>query len=427
MTLVYGNWSTNQTFILDTTPPFPPLVHAIPEYSTTSPIVVTGLGEPGCSLEIWLGTTAESLMASGIIVTVQPEGNWSVSAVPLQGEVTYIAAKQTDIVSNVSGMSNVQVTQIDLVAPSAEIIFAPVQVAYKLDDVIEITLVVSETLQSTPVLTLAPHGQSAIPITLTSLGNNAYSGTITILESYQDGVAVFSYTGTDMAGNIGTSITSGGSFVIDKAAPVFTLNAGTLVTNDDTRFFDGSVSDAVAGVGDVTISVNGAEPVICNIVGNTWSAPEITFVSGVNTVEVTATDNIGNSATVSAQIVKNVLPYAPHFTGIENIIATNNAQPTVVFVIPFDSDDALDLTDKVHFKLQTASDVDFTNNVVTYESRLNQAGWKVDCAVDGSGGVALSSDGTNLYGHYASYTFASSLTRQGDYYWRIAATDNVVG
>ena len=434
MALKYGEWSTTKLFTLDTQVSPAPVVDPIPAQSLGSPITVTGTGEPGATVEIWLGTSVDNLTASGLTAVVQPDGTWSVSNVPLNlSEATFIGAKQTDISNNVSPISNIQSTQMDAVAPTAAISLSPAYAAYGLNETITVTLTASEPLQAIPTLSFTPNGQTPIPVTLVAVpegSQTVFQGTIVIQASYAEGTAVFAYSGVDLASNVGTTITSGGSFVIDKVAPYITINPGTLITNDTTRVFSGEVSDGTSGVSIVKIALNGGIQLTCNVSGGIWTSPEIAFFEGVNEIVATAYDSAGlhgNFATASASIVHNVLPYAPYFTGAENPAASNDATPTFVFVIPADPDDALDETTTVHLWLQVARDALFTIDVANYRSRDSQAGWRIGTAADGTGGVAMPVAGTNLYGAFASFTLPVGLTLDGDYYWRVCATDNVVG
>jgi hypothetical protein len=96
---------------------------------------------------------------------------------------------------------------------------------------------------------------------------------------------------TDEAGNVGkfTQV-----LTVDLTAPALTVSSSD-VTNDDTPTIIGTTEVGAA----ISVSINGL-PVTTTLDGNGWSATSTVNLSdGTHNVFVTATDSVGNTATVS--------------------------------------------------------------------------------------------------------------------------------
>ncbi|GMV39898.1 MAG: hypothetical protein AMXMBFR64_16140 [Myxococcales bacterium] len=76
----------------------------------------------------------------------------------------------------------------------------------------------SEPLSAVPGLAFAPEGKGPTPIPLSGAGG-LYQGTLTVTPALGDGVGVFSFQGTDAVGNVGTTLTKGGTAIIDTTPP----------------------------------------------------------------------------------------------------------------------------------------------------------------------------------------------------------------
>jgi RHS repeat-associated protein len=84
---------------------------------------------------------------------------------------------------------------------------------------ITVTINVSESLGATPFFTITPLGGSPVAITLTKTGDLTYTGTLPVSSSTTSGLATATISLRDSAGNRGTTITSGGTVLIDTAGP----------------------------------------------------------------------------------------------------------------------------------------------------------------------------------------------------------------
>ena len=81
-----------------------------------------------------------------------------------------------------------------------------------------ITLTVSEPLVAPPTLTWAPFLLVGEPVSLDGSGL-VWTGEIAIVAGPNDGEATLAFSGTDGAGNVGTVITAGATFVVDTTPP----------------------------------------------------------------------------------------------------------------------------------------------------------------------------------------------------------------
>gem|GEM_PF-2427073 len=81
-----------------------------------------------------------------------------------------------------------------------------------------------------PGLTFAPAGGAPRPVALTYLVSSTWTGTAFIESYYSTGTASFVFTSTDVAGNRGSAITAGSTFLINTAVSGIT---GGIVTNSD--------------------------------------------------------------------------------------------------------------------------------------------------------------------------------------------------
>ena len=105
---------------------------------------------------------------------------------------------------------------VDGIAPSASIALSrpsPVSAG-----ALGITLTTSEPLVGAPTLTWGPELLVGEVVPLVGAGT-VWTGEITIVAGPNDGNTVFAWSGTDGAGNVGTAITAGKTFVVDTTPP----------------------------------------------------------------------------------------------------------------------------------------------------------------------------------------------------------------
>jgi hypothetical protein len=104
---------------------------------------------------------------------------------------------------------------IDNTSPTAKITInpsSPVGVT-----TVSVTLITSEPVMNAS-LSYTPQGGNPIEIILSG-SDTLWTGNFTVTTETPSGLATFSYSGTDYAGNVGHIITSGGSFLIDVIPP----------------------------------------------------------------------------------------------------------------------------------------------------------------------------------------------------------------
>lgn len=114
------------------------------------------------------------------------------------------------------------------------------------------------------------------------------------------GANLFSVQGQDKAGNWSTSAQA--SVKLDSTKPFLSItspatNPASLSSLKVT--LSGSVSDAGSAVASVSVSGQTAGSPSATITGATWRSAELTLKSGSNTLQVTATDGLGNATVVS--------------------------------------------------------------------------------------------------------------------------------
>jgi hypothetical protein len=84
---------------------------------------------------------------------------------------------------------------------------------------VNVTVRVSETLLTTPFLSIAPNGGTPIAIDLARVSDTEYSGAFDITENIPSGTAFAVFSARDLVGNRGTDIGAGGSLMIDADGP----------------------------------------------------------------------------------------------------------------------------------------------------------------------------------------------------------------
>ncbi|MBI2384690.1 MAG: hypothetical protein HYV14_01630 [Elusimicrobia bacterium] len=145
---------------------------------------------------VWLGTlTVTSAMNSGV------------GAFSFQG---------SDFVGNVGTSLTAGATALlDLAGPSGSIALVPASPVKA--GTVALSLNLTEPVPVAPQLAYVTASGSTVPVTLSGAGT-AWTGTLTIVPG-SDGPASFAFSATDALGNVGASLTAGGSFVILTEAP----------------------------------------------------------------------------------------------------------------------------------------------------------------------------------------------------------------
>ena len=166
-----------------------------------------------------------------------------------------------------------------------------------------------------------------IAITATGSGSE-FTGTYTPTEILADGshtVTVYAY---DFDGN--KSNVASVEFTVDTVAPELTITAPTadLVTNKSAGVIAGTTSDVTSNPVTVTITLNGNDLGAIPVTDGAFSK-DVTYISGKNTIVVTATDASGKYTTVTREVVLNTV--APTINEIT--ITPNPATSGATYII----------------------------------------------------------------------------------------------
>ncbi|MEK7558290.1 MAG: carboxypeptidase-like regulatory domain-containing protein, partial [Patescibacteria group bacterium] len=143
---------------------------------------------------------------------------------------------------------------VDFTAPTF-IVGADPSVTAKLGDV-KISIEASKDLVTPPIVKVRQHGGEAVLVKMEGAGQ-FFEGVYKILAGY-DGTATIEVSGSDRAGNRGTTITGGGTFSVGVNPPpapeiIFPLNK-TIATSSEITVRGSAREDSI-----VTLTVNGVE------------------------------------------------------------------------------------------------------------------------------------------------------------------------
>lgn len=103
---------------------------------------------------------------------------------------------------------------------------------------VNVTLNVSEALQTAPYLAIVPVGGAPLVVDLIKNNDTTYTGSFTIDGNTASGVASVIFSARDLVGNRGTDVQAGGSLKIDTEGPVLTgiqTLPGAPIKNDPAK------------------------------------------------------------------------------------------------------------------------------------------------------------------------------------------------
>ena len=177
---------------------------------------------------------------------------------------------------------------------------------------VTISVDVSENLQEAPTITVTQAGGKAVSLVMTGQGSH-YEGTYIISKGY-DGVANVTVSGTDVAGNVGTTIVSGGTFAVGinpPPAPSVVSPQNNVVVGTSMVAVAGTLprSDTVA-----VLLVNGIDTYVASSTQNgVFTISNIRLSKdtnhGLNVLSVRARDQTGlMSEAMPIQIKYNIAP-----------------------------------------------------------------------------------------------------------------------
>lgn len=205
-------------------------------YTTATPSfywTAEDIGGSGVALYRYILSTtaaADSLVQASGLVTASTTFT---APAPLADGVWYFQFCAQDGSGNISTVS-VLTARIDTQAPMASVALS--SASPLMSGTYSATLVLlgdRSPLAGTPTLAYTPAGGTASTITLANVSGSTWTGSFSINSRTPNGTAVFSFSAVDAAGNTGTAITSGGTFVVDTS--ISSSTTGTVVAPDDTQ------------------------------------------------------------------------------------------------------------------------------------------------------------------------------------------------
>ncbi|HOX21968.1 MAG TPA: fibronectin type III domain-containing protein, partial [Elusimicrobiales bacterium] len=87
-----------------------------------------------------------------------------------------------------------------------------------------VSMIVSKTLVSAPVLMVKLPGQPVSPVDLSPYSSTLWGGTLSISSSNASGTAQFSFEAIDLVGNVGSIVSSGAALTIDTQPPLAAIS-----------------------------------------------------------------------------------------------------------------------------------------------------------------------------------------------------------
>ncbi|WP_332309430.1 fibronectin type III domain-containing protein [Pseudomarimonas arenosa] len=160
--------------------------------------------------------------------------------------------------------------------PQGEFLENPLRVA---PGAVQVRLLVSEPLLTTPFLTITPDGGVPLGVTLLATSATEYSGSFTVGEYAKTGTAYAVFSARDAVGNRGTTVRSGASLILDTDGPrvtSLTIEPGEPVRADVqsqiTATFEADEMPADNALPVVRYKLSG--------VGREWTSVSSVLVSG---------------------------------------------------------------------------------------------------------------------------------------------------
>jgi hypothetical protein len=149
--------------------------------------------------------------------------------------------------------------------------------------------------------TLNISGTVSDPVSIASLTINGASvavsnGSFSTAITLQSGNNTVTVVASDSVGNVTTNTRI---ITLDQAAPI--LNVAVPADNSTTTQAVVTITGTVNETATVSIRINNGSPQSAEMTGNTFSAA-VNLTSGINTIDITATDQAGNISTAKRSI-----------------------------------------------------------------------------------------------------------------------------
>jgi len=170
-------------------------------YRATAPAMISTITAPSPALRAQAGVTGTAA-----------------DDLPPQDGLFYYGVTSLDLTGNESAPSNIAPASADRAIPTAAVVFLTTAPPLGPGS-FALRLTLSKVLAAPPLLTFTPAGQSPIPLTLSASSPTVWTGTLTVTAAMATGTGTFGFEGSDFAGNVGHTITSGGAAAIDTTPP----------------------------------------------------------------------------------------------------------------------------------------------------------------------------------------------------------------
>jgi RHS repeat-associated protein len=282
--------------------------------------------DPAASYSLYRSTDSEALV-EGSSVAANPllAGNLSsftYTDAPAIDNLYYYGATSVDGIGRESVLSNIAYALTDRVPPTAQILFSTSEPVGP--GVYSPQLLLSETLSAPPSLAFTPPGGQTFPLDIFPITDTLWQASVTITTSMSSGTALFSFQGTDLAGNTGTALSSAalvirtvgpvGTVILSKTSPVGPGALGITLSLDEPAASTPSLAILLSS-GSLPVPLSQTAP----FNGKNWFAsPDIatTTPNGTASFSYSASDQFGNlSSTLSggttAFIIATIPPTAP--------------------------------------------------------------------------------------------------------------------
>ena len=288
---------------------------------TTSP-TLTASASPSLTKigNVTITLTSNESLAVAPTVTVRQNGQGNSTTVAVnatggmswQGVYTAIGGFDGTASINVSGSDLASNTttqtmtfQVDTTSPSASIALSPSSPLKTGPFTLNLTITDASGITGTPVLSYSPAGQQSVPVALSG-SNKAWTGGGFIESIMSTGTATFSFSAVDAAGNAGTAVTSGNTFIINTAV---NGNTGGVVENSDNTNI---VVQPGTYNGGLVINIGTPNKTLPDIVEANSNTPKVAPIESQNLYrECNAYDSLTGSAVTTFASPITITMYYP--------------------------------------------------------------------------------------------------------------------
>jgi hypothetical protein len=192
---------------------------------------------------------------------------------------------------------------------------------------------------------------------LTTITNGSFSSVVTLI----DGANTVTIIATD---NVSNSSTDNRAITLDRTAPTVTVTApaDNSVTNATFTAVSGGTNDPTATV---VVKINGGSAANATMNGSSFDAT-LNLVAGMNTIEIIATDQVGNISSSKRTITSDTTVPTLSVTNPVQDISTAQSNVTLVGTVidPITTSTVTIVCDGVPYSPAVAADGSFSQNLV---------------------------------------------------------------